>query len=74
MTSSLNPRESQSLSYEPVAHMGWSKVPGTYVADVCLVWTQRKRMLLILERLEAPGKEEAWWEGEQPLEGNRKEE
>ena len=35
--------------------MGWSEVPGTYVAEGCLVWPQWKRTSLILRRLNAPG-------------------
>jgi hypothetical protein len=39
-----------------------------------MVWPQWEWMRLILERLEAPREEEAWWEGEHPLRGNREEE
>ena len=46
--------------------MGYNEVPGRYVAEGCLVWLQKKKVCLILERLEAPGKREAWWE-EHPL-------
>jgi hypothetical protein len=36
--------------------MGWSEAPGTNIAKVCLVRHQWKKMHLILERLEAPGR------------------
>jgi hypothetical protein len=32
---------------------------GTYIAEICLVWPQWEKLLLILERLEFPGKGEA---------------
>jgi hypothetical protein len=52
-----------------------SKAPGTYIGDVCLVWPQWEKMLLIPERLEVPGKWEAWWWWrEHSLEGKREEE
>jgi hypothetical protein len=42
---------------------GRSKVPGTNIAEVFLVRPQWEKMCLILKRLEAPGKGEAWgWE------------
>jgi hypothetical protein len=39
--------------------MGWAEAPGTYIAEVCLVWPQWEKMCLTLERVEAPGKEES---------------
>jgi hypothetical protein len=39
--------------------MGWSKVPGTCIAEGCLVWPQWEKMHLVLEKLEAPGKGDA---------------
>jgi len=42
--------------------MGWSKVPGTYVAEGYLVWPQGERMHLILQRLDALGWE-IWGRG-----------
>ena len=44
--------------------MGRSKVPGTNIAEVCLVLSQWEKMTLILERLEAPGKGNTQWWGE----------
>jgi hypothetical protein len=41
----------------------WSEAPGRYVAEGCLVWLQKKKVCLILERLEAPGMVEVWWGG-----------
>jgi hypothetical protein len=49
--------------------MAWFKVPGTYIAEVCLVWPQWEKMCLILERLEAPKKGEAILSGDYPLRG-----
>jgi hypothetical protein len=40
--------------------MGWSEAASTYIAEVCMVWPQWEKMYLILERLEVPGKGEAW--------------
>jgi hypothetical protein len=36
--------------------MGGSNAPGTSIAQDSLVWPQREKMHLILERLEAPRK------------------
>jgi hypothetical protein len=38
---------------------GHSQAPGTYIGEVCLVWTHWEKTHLILERLEAPGEGEA---------------
>ena len=40
--------------------LGWTEGPGTYIAEDCLVSPQWEKMHLILQRLEAPGKGEAW--------------
>jgi hypothetical protein len=32
------PGSSQRLSYQPGAYTGQSEGPGTYIAEVCLVW------------------------------------
>ena len=53
--------------------MGRSKVPGTNIAEVCLVLSQWEKMGLILERLEAPGKGGTWW-GRHPLRASGEEE
>lgn len=37
------------------------------------IWPKWEKILLILERVEAPGKEEAWWR-EHPLRGKEEEE
>ena len=52
-----DPKELPEMIQKPVACMDWSKDPDTYIAEVCLVWPQWVKMHLILERLEAPGKE-----------------
>ena len=39
----------------------WSEAPSTYIAEDCLVYPQWERTCLILEKLEAPGKIDAWW-------------
>ena len=31
--------------------MGWLGVPGTYIAEYCLLWPQWQKMCLIFERL-----------------------
>jgi hypothetical protein len=54
--------------------MGWSDTPGTYVAEVCLVWLQWEKTNLIPKRLEAPGKGEVWCVWEHSLGGMGKEE
>ena len=37
--------------------MSWSKVLGKYLAEGCLVWPQLEKMHVILERLDAPRRE-----------------
>jgi hypothetical protein len=39
---------------------------GKYVAEVGLIRPQWEKMCLVLERLEAAEKGEAWWEGSTP--------
>jgi hypothetical protein len=58
------PRSSQRLSHQPQAYTSWSEVPGTHVAEICLVWPQWETMYVIFERLEAPVKEKIWWQRE----------
>ena len=52
--------------------MGWSKAPGTSIAQDSLVWPQWEKMHLILERLEAPRKGVAWGVGGTVLETRKR--
>ena len=60
------PESFQRRSDQPGANIGWSKAPGPYVAEVCLVWPQLEICLL-----ETPGK--AWWGREHSLGGKGEE-
>jgi hypothetical protein len=40
--------------------MGWSDVLNTYITEDCLVLSQWEKICLILEKLEVPGKGDAW--------------
>jgi hypothetical protein len=58
------------------AYTGWSEAPDTHIAEQRLVSPQWEEICLILQRLEAPGKEDAGvgegeveGEGEHPLRG-----
>lgn len=58
------------------AYTGWSEAPDTHIAEQRLVLPQWEEICLILQRFEAPGKEDAGvgegeveGEGEHPLRG-----
>ena len=43
-----------------VISSSWSKAPGTYTKEDCLVWPQWEKMNINLQKLEAPGNGAAW--------------
>lgn len=48
------------MSHQPGVHTGHPKAPSTNIAETCLVRPQWEEMFLILKRLDASGKEEAY--------------
>lgn len=50
------PGSTQRLNHQPGAYMVRSEASDTYIAGFCLFKPQWKKMGVILERLEAPGK------------------
>jgi hypothetical protein len=47
ISTSQTPQSFQALSCQQ-KNMGWFMVPGRYIAENCLVWSQWERMHLIL--------------------------
>ena len=56
------PGSSQRLNHQSEACTGWSKAPGTYVAEDCLIWPQWEKTPNPL-RLEAAGSGETFQKG-----------
>jgi len=58
---STNPDPMELPETEPPTRsiQGWSEAPGTYRAEVCLVWPQCGKMCLTIKRPEDPGRERA---------------
>lgn len=54
-----SPESFIKLSYQPGTYKDQSKAPGTYIAEVNLVWSHWEKMCLNFERLETSGKGEA---------------
>jgi hypothetical protein len=62
-TSSINwPGSLRSFRHwttNQAAYTSGSEAPDTYIAEDCMVWPQREKVHITLERLEAPGSGEA---------------